>query len=103
MVSDDDVLNYEEDKSEDDSAVIVDAGEQLCEIDLLDGVLVHSAANYADILASMVSPTPEEFVARMNDGRASPSDCATRTTPTTRASRTTPSRRRSIRRSSRRC
>ncbi len=66
VVSDDDVLAYEEDKSDDDSAVIVTAGEQLCEIDLLDGVLVHSAANYADILASMVSPTPEAFVARMN-------------------------------------
>jgi serine-type D-Ala-D-Ala carboxypeptidase (penicillin-binding protein 5/6) len=66
VVTDDDVLSYEQDKSEDDSAVIVSVGEQLCEIDLLDGVLVHSAANYADILASMVSPTPEDFVARMN-------------------------------------
>lgn len=67
VVSDDEVLSYEADKSEDDSAVIVTEGEQLCEIDLLDGVLVHSAANYADILASMVSPTPEAFVARMNE------------------------------------
>jgi D-alanyl-D-alanine carboxypeptidase (penicillin-binding protein 5/6) len=66
-VSDDDVLDYEQDKSEDDSAVIVESGEQLCEIDLLDGVLVHSAANYADLLASMVSPTPEAFIARMNE------------------------------------
>jgi D-alanyl-D-alanine carboxypeptidase (penicillin-binding protein 5/6) len=66
VVNDDDVLAYQEDKSEDDSAVIVTSGEQLCEIDLLDGVLVHSAANYADLLASMVSPTPEAFVARMN-------------------------------------
>ncbi|MGB8197110.1 MAG: hypothetical protein WCF25_08920 [Acidimicrobiales bacterium] len=65
-VSDAQVASYQEDKSEDDSAVIVEEGEQLCEIDLLDGVLVHSAANYADILASMVSPTPEAFVARMN-------------------------------------
>jgi serine-type D-Ala-D-Ala carboxypeptidase (penicillin-binding protein 5/6) len=66
-VSADEVLSYQEDKSEDDSAVIVTEGEQLCEIDLLDGVLVHSAANYADILAAMVSPTPEAFVARMNE------------------------------------
>jgi serine-type D-Ala-D-Ala carboxypeptidase (penicillin-binding protein 5/6) len=65
-VSDAQVTSYEEDKSEDDSAVIVEEGEQLCEIDLLDGVLVHSAANYADMLASMVSPTPEDFVGRMN-------------------------------------
>jgi D-alanyl-D-alanine carboxypeptidase (penicillin-binding protein 5/6) len=71
VVSDDDVLSYEEDKSEDDSAVIVEAGEQLCEIDLLNGVLVHSAANYADILASMVSPTPEVFVAQMNEAARS--------------------------------
>ena len=65
-VSDAQVTSYQEDKSEDDSAVIVEEGEQLCEIDLLDGVLVHSAANYADMLASMVSPTPQAFVARMN-------------------------------------
>jgi len=56
-VTNDDVLNYEADKSEGDSSVIVTEGEQLCEIDLLNGVLVHSAANYADMLAAMVSPT----------------------------------------------
>jgi D-alanyl-D-alanine carboxypeptidase (penicillin-binding protein 5/6) len=67
VVSDNDVLKYELDKSEHDSAVIVTAGEQICEIDLLDGVLVHSAANYADMLAAMVSATPQAFVARMND------------------------------------
>jgi len=66
VVTSNDVLSYELDKSEDDSAVIVTAGEQLCEIDLLNGVLVHSAANYADLLAAMVSPTPAAFVARMN-------------------------------------
>ena len=66
-VSDAQVTSFEEDKSEHDSAVIVEEGEQLCEDVLLDGILVHSAANYADILASMVSLTPEAFVARMND------------------------------------
>jgi serine-type D-Ala-D-Ala carboxypeptidase (penicillin-binding protein 5/6) len=66
-VSEEDVTSYQEDKSEDDSAVIVESGEQLCEIDLLDGVLVHSAANYADMLAAMVTPSPEAFVARMNE------------------------------------
>jgi D-alanyl-D-alanine carboxypeptidase (penicillin-binding protein 5/6) len=66
-VTDAEVTNFNEEKSEDDSAVIVAAGEQLCESDLLNGMLVHSAANYADILASMVSPTPEAFVARMNE------------------------------------
>jgi len=32
-VTNDDVLNYEADKSEGDSSVIVTEGEQLCEID----------------------------------------------------------------------
>jgi D-alanyl-D-alanine carboxypeptidase (penicillin-binding protein 5/6) len=67
VVTTDDVLNYEEDKLQHDSAVIVTVGEQLCEIDLLNGALVHSAANYADILASMVAPAPAAFVARMNE------------------------------------
>lgn len=65
-VSNADVLNYQMEKSQDDAAVIVQEGEQLCEIDLLDGVLVHSAANYADMLAGMVAPTAEAFVAKMN-------------------------------------
>ncbi len=65
-VSEADVLNYQYDKSQHDSAVIVQAGEQLCENDLLNGMLVHSAANYADLLAAMVSPTLQAFVARMN-------------------------------------
>jgi len=71
VVSDQEVLSYQEDKSEHDSAVIVTAGEQLCEIDLLDGVLVHSAANYADMLAAMVTASPEAFVARMNESARS--------------------------------
>ena len=66
-VSDDEVLSYERDKSEDDSSVIVTEGEQLCEIDLLNGVLVHSAANYAGMLAAMVLVSPSQFVARMNE------------------------------------
>ena len=41
-------------------------GEQLCESDLLNGVLVHSAANYAVMLANMVSGTNESFVELMN-------------------------------------
>ena len=61
-----DVLTYQQDKVSHDSAAAVKVGEQLCEIDLLNGVLVHSAANYADILASMVA-VPEAFVTRMNE------------------------------------
>ena len=66
VVTESEVLNYLADKLAHDSAVIVQAGERLCESDLLNGMLVHSAANYADILAAMVSPTPLSFVARMN-------------------------------------
>ena len=66
VVTSADVLTYQQDKLAQDSAVKVTLGEQLCEIDLLNGALVHSAANYADILASMVATTPQAFVARMN-------------------------------------
>jgi D-alanyl-D-alanine carboxypeptidase (penicillin-binding protein 5/6) len=65
-VTDSQVLDYEMEKSADESAVIVVAGEQLCESTLLDGMLVHSAANYADILETMVAPSPLAFVALMN-------------------------------------
>ena len=70
-VSDAQVLDYEQEKTADESAVIVEEGEPLCEITLLDGMLVHSAANYADILETMVSATPADFVALMNRTAAS--------------------------------
>lgn len=70
-ISADDVLDYETEKAMGESAVIVEEGEQLCEFDLLNGMLVHSAANYADLLASMVSASPQEFVDRMNATAAS--------------------------------
>ncbi len=65
------VLDYEQEKLANESAVIVVAGEQLCESTLLDGMLVHSAANYADILETMVAPTPQDFVALMNETASS--------------------------------
>jgi D-alanyl-D-alanine carboxypeptidase (penicillin-binding protein 5/6) len=70
-VTDNEVLDYEEEKTADESAVIVEEGEPLCEITLLDGMLVHSAANYADILESMISASPADFVALMNRTAAS--------------------------------
>ena len=70
-VSESQVLDYEQEKSADESAVIVQEGEPLCEITLLDGMLVHSAANYADILETMVSASPADFVALMNRTAAS--------------------------------
>ena len=53
-------------KSDGQSYVEVAVGERLCEIDLLGGLLVHSANNFALILATMVAGTPERFVALMN-------------------------------------
>jgi serine-type D-Ala-D-Ala carboxypeptidase (penicillin-binding protein 5/6) len=70
-VSDDQVTDYELEKTADESAVIVEEGEQLCEITLLDGMLVHSAANYADILETMVAASPTDFVSLMNRTAAS--------------------------------
>lgn len=50
-----------------ESTVPVIVGEQLCESDLLNGVLVHSAGNYAVMLANMVAGSNEAFVALMNE------------------------------------
>ena len=61
-----DLLTYKTDQLKGESRAAVAVGEQLCEFDLLSGLLVHSAANYADLLASMVSSSPLDFVAMMN-------------------------------------
>jgi serine-type D-Ala-D-Ala carboxypeptidase (penicillin-binding protein 5/6) len=66
-VTDDDLESYNELVGQDASSVPVVVGEQLCESDLLNGVLVHSAANYAVMLANMVSATNESFVELMNE------------------------------------
>ncbi len=70
-VTSDDVAAWMADKANDESSVIVEEGEQLCESDLLNGMLVNSAANYADLLATMVSGSTETFVALMNKTAAS--------------------------------
>jgi len=46
--------------------VAVADGESLCELDLLNGLLVHSASNYAVLLADMVAGNVTSFVALMN-------------------------------------
>jgi len=61
-----DVANYEQLEALGESTVPVVEGEQLCEIDLLEGVLVHSAGNYAVMLANMVAGSNGAFVADMN-------------------------------------
>jgi D-alanyl-D-alanine carboxypeptidase (penicillin-binding protein 5/6) len=65
-VSENDVADYEALSAQDESSVYVVQGESLCESDLLNGLLVHSASNYAVLLANMVSGNTTAFVAKMN-------------------------------------
>jgi D-alanyl-D-alanine carboxypeptidase (penicillin-binding protein 5/6) len=66
VVSSSDVATYEQMKLTDQSSVLVSAGESICEIDLLNGLLVHSASNYAVLLANMVAGSTVAFIALMN-------------------------------------
>jgi D-alanyl-D-alanine carboxypeptidase (penicillin-binding protein 5/6) len=50
-----------------ESTVPIIVGEQLCESDLLNGILVHSAGDYAVMLANLVAGTNEAFVSLMNE------------------------------------
>lgn len=69
-VSASDVIAYRQMVATDQSSILVVSGESLCEFDLLDGLLVHSASNYAALLATMVSPTMSDFLALMNQTAA---------------------------------
>jgi D-alanyl-D-alanine carboxypeptidase (penicillin-binding protein 5/6) len=66
VVTSDDVETFSDMSQIDESSVPVDVGEQLCESDLLEGVLVHSAGNYAVMLANMVAGSNSEFIMQMN-------------------------------------
>lgn len=61
-----DVATLAEMKRGDNSYVNVATGEQLCESQLLNGLLVHSANNFAVLLATLVAGNPTTFVAQMN-------------------------------------
>ncbi len=65
-ISDSDVASYDALSAQDESSVLVQTGESLCERDLLNGVLVASASNYAVLLADMVSGSTTNFVTLMN-------------------------------------
>jgi D-alanyl-D-alanine carboxypeptidase (penicillin-binding protein 5/6) len=65
-----DVATYDQMVAIDESSVPVVVGEQLCENELLNGLLVHSAGNYATILEQMVAGSTSAFVAMMNDQAA---------------------------------
>ena len=65
-----DIDDYDHDTVSDDSNALVNAGEQLTEQQLLSGMLVHSADNYADLLARWDAGTTTAFVAKMNAAAA---------------------------------
>jgi len=66
-----DVATYEQMNSAGESSAKVVSGETLCEFQLLDGLLVHSAGNYAVLLSILVSGSSSTFIARMNATAAS--------------------------------
>ncbi len=65
-----DIDDYAHDTVNDDSNAQVTAGEQLTEQQLLGGLLVHSADNYADLLARWDAGTTTAFLAKMNAAAA---------------------------------
>ena len=66
-----DVATYEMFQAEGESVAYVTEGENLCEIDLLNGLLVHSASNYAVMLADLVAGSTPSFIALMNEAATS--------------------------------
>lgn len=65
-VSPADVAGYQRDLRAGESVLPVAAGEQLSEYQLLQGLLLPSASNFADMLATWDAGSLEAFVARMN-------------------------------------
>jgi serine-type D-Ala-D-Ala carboxypeptidase (penicillin-binding protein 5/6) len=65
-VTEADVADYGQDIVNDDSSVAVKLGEVLTERQLMGGLLVHSADNFADLLAAWDAGSVPAFVAKMN-------------------------------------
>jgi serine-type D-Ala-D-Ala carboxypeptidase (penicillin-binding protein 5/6) len=65
-VTDEDVRGYQTDLANKESVVEVRAGEQLTELQLLEGLLVPSANNFAEMLARWDAGSIDAFVASMN-------------------------------------
>ena len=61
-----DVANYQRELRLGESVVRVAAGEQLSEYQLLQGLMLPSASNFADILATWDAGSSSAFVGRMN-------------------------------------
>ncbi len=66
MVTDEDVANYQREKADGQSVVPVQQGEALGERQLLEGMLIPSGNNLADILARWDAGSTDAFVAKMN-------------------------------------
>ena len=69
-VSQADVDDYDNATVDDDSNAAVSLNEQISEADVLGGLLVHSADNYADLLATWDAGSIPAFVAKMNAAAA---------------------------------
>lgn len=65
-----DVANYQRELRLGASVVAVARGEQLSEYQLLQGLMLPSASNFADILATWDAGSPAAFIARMNSRAA---------------------------------
>jgi D-alanyl-D-alanine carboxypeptidase (penicillin-binding protein 5/6) len=65
-ITDADVQSYQTDLANKESVVLVQAGEQLTEFQLLEGLLIPSANNFADTLARWDAGSIDAFVASMN-------------------------------------
>jgi D-alanyl-D-alanine carboxypeptidase (penicillin-binding protein 5/6) len=70
VVTHQDVVEYRQDVRAGNSCVKVAAGEVLTERNLLDGLLVHSADNYATLLARLVAGDDDQMIADMNAAAA---------------------------------
>ncbi len=66
VVNGNDMALYEYDEATDQSGVPIALGEQLCERTLLRGMLVHSAGDYAQLLAALTGLSQATFVNVMN-------------------------------------
>jgi D-alanyl-D-alanine carboxypeptidase (penicillin-binding protein 5/6) len=65
-VTDADVQSYLDDLADKQSVVMVQAGEQLTELQLIEGLLIPSANNFADMLARWDAGSADAFVTSMN-------------------------------------
>jgi D-alanyl-D-alanine carboxypeptidase (penicillin-binding protein 5/6) len=65
-ITDADVQSYQADQADKQSVALVQTGEQLTEFQLLEGLLIPSANNFAETLARWDSGSIDTFVAAMN-------------------------------------